>query len=70
MESQFAQALQWMRLMTEAAAALWIGLGVVCAFTVLVVTHVRTQVVSFRPIRLVVKRPEASLPVTPRPAQA
>ena len=70
MESQFAQALQWMRLMTEPAAALWIGLGFVYAFAALVTAHVRWQVVSFRPIRLVVKRPEASLPVTPRPAQA
>ena len=39
MESQFAQALQWMRLMTEAAAALWIGLGFVCAFTALVMAQ-------------------------------
>ena len=39
MESQFAQALQWMRLMTEAAAALCIGLGFVCAFTALVMAQ-------------------------------
>ena len=70
MESQFAQALQWIRLMTEPAAALCIGLGFVYAFAALVTAYVRWQVVSFRPIRLVVKCPEAPLSVTPRPAQA
>jgi hypothetical protein len=69
MESQFAQALQWMRLIREAAAALWIGLLFVYAFAALVMAHGRWPVV-FRPIRLAVKRPEAPLHVTPRPAQA
>ena len=39
MESQFAQARQWMRLIREAAAALWISLGFVYAFAALVMAH-------------------------------
>ena len=51
-EAVFVLGVQWLRLVAEAAGAIWLAVGTIYALAALVVGHIRRQPASFGPIRL------------------